>query len=80
MVRNKIYGENIAPRERGYSQNYAVHVWPDHVKIDLWIAGSNGYEVILKLSEAECEELITRLTYALLQGRVANGTIDPNDL
>lgn len=70
----KISQEIIPVKKRNYSQAYRVHVYEFSGKVDLqtWDhssgAAKNGY-VNLKMSEEECEELITRLTFALHQAR-----------
>lgn len=68
----KISQPVVKTKNRGYNQEYKVHVYEKSAKVDLQIFDpAVSIATNLKLSETECEELITRLTFALHQGREA---------
>lgn len=68
----KLSQEAVKIVKRGYDQAYRVHAYTGSAKIDLNVHDFSDYSFVnLKMSEAECEELITRLTFALHQAREA---------
>jgi hypothetical protein len=68
----KITQEAVRVLKRAYDQSYRISVYDGSAKVDLFVYDHGGYEAVnLKMSEAECEELITRLSFALHQAREA---------
>lgn len=66
---DKVTGEMVPVGKRGYQQSYSVAVYRPSGKVDLRVMQENYVFLNLKMTEAETEELITRLQYALFQAR-----------
>lgn len=67
----KIIQESVSLEGRNYSQHfYQISIWSNSSKVDLRVR-QREQTIFLKMSEEECEELIIRLQYALLQAKAA---------